>query len=178
MTKFLLDLSSFQPNLTARHLLEKNKGRPSSRTKNLSLVSSPSRGKATSTPTLRRGPGSRRKGPGQFSITTALNTLNRMVHSPSGRHMVEISTPVLISSSNPSVITQHVEKADASPSSVGQVGNKPPGEGHPGVGQLVHTMSQAILDTQYLLSPYNALMITNVICIICQSCLYMISFHP
>lgn len=63
-----------EPNLTARHLLEKNKGRPSSRTKNLSLVSSPSRGKATSTPTLRRGPGSRRKGPGQFSITTALNT--------------------------------------------------------------------------------------------------------
>ena len=175
MTKFLLDLSSFQPNLTARHLLEKNKSRPSSHTKNLSLVS---RGKATNTPTLRRGPGSRRKGPGQLSITTALNTLNRMVHSPSGRHMVEISTPVLISSSNPSVITQHVEKADASPSSVGQVGNKPPGEGHPGVGQVVHTMSQAILDTQYLLSPYNALMITNVICIVCQSCLYMISFHP
>ena len=101
-----------------------------------------------------------------------------MVHSPSGRHMVEISTPVLISSSNPSVITQHAEKADASPSSVGQVGNKPPGEGHSGVGQVVHTMSQAMLDIQYLLSPYNALMITNVICIICQSCLYMISFHP
>uniref|UniRef100_A0A4W2HXF4 RING-type E3 ubiquitin transferase n=1 Tax=Bos indicus x Bos taurus TaxID=30522 RepID=A0A4W2HXF4_BOBOX len=121
-----------EPNLTARHLLEKNKGRPSSRTKNLSLVSSPSRGKATSTPTLRRGPGSRRKGPGQFSITTALNTLNRMVHSPSGRHMVEISTPVLISSSNPSVITQHVEKADASPSSVGQVSTYHPAPASPG----------------------------------------------
>lgn len=110
-----------EPNLTARHLLEKNKGRQSSRTKSMSLVSSSSRGKATNTPTLRRGPGSRRKGPGQFSITTALNTLNRMVHSPPGRHMVEISTPVLISSSNPSVIAQHMEKADAPLSSLGQV---------------------------------------------------------
>ncbi|XP_023607782.1 putative E3 ubiquitin-protein ligase SH3RF2 isoform X8 [Myotis lucifugus] len=109
-----------EPNLTAKHLLEKNKGRHPSRTKSLSLVSS-SRGKATNTPSLRRGPGSRRKGPGQLSITTALNTLNRMVHSPSGRHMVEISTPVLISSSNPSVISQHVEKADVLPSSLGQV---------------------------------------------------------
>ncbi|XP_036167938.1 E3 ubiquitin-protein ligase SH3RF2 isoform X4 [Myotis myotis] len=109
-----------EPNLTARHLLEKNKGHHPSRTKSLSLVSS-SRGKATNTPSLRRGPGSRRKGPGQLSITTALNTLNRMVHSPSGRHMVEISTPVLISSSNPSVIGQHVEKADVLPSSLGQV---------------------------------------------------------
>ncbi|XP_013821114.2 PREDICTED: putative E3 ubiquitin-protein ligase SH3RF2 isoform X3 [Capra hircus] len=121
-----------EPNLTAKHLLEKNKGRPSSHMKNLSLVSSPSRGKAINAPTLRRGPGSRRKGPGQFSITTALNTLNRMVHSPSGRHMVEISTPVLISSSNPSVITQHAEKADASPSSVGQVSTYHPAPASPG----------------------------------------------
>ncbi|KAL4822967.1 hypothetical protein H8958_015545 [Nasalis larvatus] len=36
------------------------------------------------------------------------------------RHMVEISTPVLISSSNPSVITQPVEKADIPSSSAGQ----------------------------------------------------------
>uniref|UniRef100_A0A3Q2HLH4 RING-type E3 ubiquitin transferase n=1 Tax=Equus caballus TaxID=9796 RepID=A0A3Q2HLH4_HORSE len=121
-----------EPNLTARHLLEKNKGRQSSRTKNLSLVASPSRGKAVNTPTLRRGPGSRRKGPGQFSITTALNTLNRMVHSPSGRQMVEISTPVLISSSNPSVITQHMEKADVPPSSVGQVSTYHPAPASPG----------------------------------------------
>nr|XP_008512088.1 PREDICTED: putative E3 ubiquitin-protein ligase SH3RF2 isoform X1 [Equus przewalskii]XP_008512089.1 PREDICTED: putative E3 ubiquitin-protein ligase SH3RF2 isoform X1 [Equus przewalskii] len=121
-----------EPNLTARHLLEKNKGRQSPRTKNLSLVASPSRGKAVNTPTLRRGPGSRRKGPGQFSITTALNTLNRMVHSPSGRQMVEISTPVLISSSNPSVITQHMEKADVPPSSVGQVSTYHPAPASPG----------------------------------------------
>uniref|UniRef100_A0A7N9CT23 RING-type E3 ubiquitin transferase n=1 Tax=Macaca fascicularis TaxID=9541 RepID=A0A7N9CT23_MACFA len=118
-----------EPNLTARHLLEKNKGRQSSCTKNLSLVSSSSRG---NTSTLRRGPGSRRKGPGQFSITTALNTLNRMVHSPSGRHMVEISTPVLISSSNPSVITQPVEKADIPSSSAGQVSTYHPAPVSPG----------------------------------------------
>ncbi|XP_024430898.2 E3 ubiquitin-protein ligase SH3RF2 isoform X1 [Desmodus rotundus] len=109
-----------EPNLTARYLLEKNKGHQPSRTKSLSLMSS-SRGKANNAPTLRRGPGSRRKGPGQFSITTALNTLNRMVHSPLGHHMVEISTPVLISSSNPSVTMPHMEKADVLPSSAGQV---------------------------------------------------------
>ncbi|XP_007947300.1 E3 ubiquitin-protein ligase SH3RF2 [Orycteropus afer afer] len=121
-----------EPNLTARHLLEKNKGRQSSRTKNLSLGTSSPRGKATNSPTLHRSPGSRRKGPGQFSITTALNTLNRMVHSPSGRHMVEISTPVLISSSNPSVITQHMEKADVPPSSMGQVSTYHPAPATPG----------------------------------------------
>ncbi|XP_069340263.1 E3 ubiquitin-protein ligase SH3RF2 [Eulemur rufifrons] len=118
-----------EPNLTARHLLEKNKGRQSSRAKNLSLVPSSSR---ANMPTLRRGPGSRRKGPGQFSITTALNTLNRMVHSPSGRHMVEISTPVLISSSNPSVISQHAEKSDIPASSSGQVSTFHPVPASPG----------------------------------------------
>ncbi|XP_004586576.2 E3 ubiquitin-protein ligase SH3RF2 isoform X2 [Ochotona princeps] len=121
-----------EPNLTARHLLEKNKAHQSSRNKSLSLVSSSFRGKPTSTPTLRRGPGSRRKGPGQFSITTALNTLNRMVHSPPGRQMVEISTPVLISSSNPSVTTQHMEKVDFTPGSVGQVSTYHSMPGSPG----------------------------------------------
>ncbi|XP_011229936.1 E3 ubiquitin-protein ligase SH3RF2 isoform X1 [Ailuropoda melanoleuca] len=121
-----------EPNLTARHLLEKNRGRQSAHTKSLSLVPSASRGKAAHTPTLRRGPGSRRKGPGQFSITTALNTLNRMVHSPSGRQTVDISTPVLISSSNPSVITQHVEKADVPHSSMGQVSAYHPVPASPG----------------------------------------------
>ncbi|XP_053078638.1 E3 ubiquitin-protein ligase SH3RF2 isoform X6 [Acinonyx jubatus] len=132
-----------EPNLTARHLLEKNKGRQSVRTKNLSLVPSSSRGKAANTPTLRRGPGSRRKGPGQFSITTALNTLNRMVHSPSGRHMVEISTPVLISSSNPSVITQHTEKGDTPPSSVGQVSTYHPIPGSPGHSATIVNLSSS-----------------------------------
>ncbi|KAM5301982.1 E3 ubiquitin-protein ligase SH3RF2 isoform 2-T2 [Glossophaga mutica] len=121
-----------EPNLTARHLLEKNKGCQPSRTKSLSLVSTSSRGKATNTPTLQRGPGSRRKGPGQFSITTALNTLNRMVHSPSGHHMVEISTPVLISSSNPSMTMPHMEKADVLPGSTGQVCTYHPTPASPG----------------------------------------------
>ncbi|XP_055972857.1 E3 ubiquitin-protein ligase SH3RF2 isoform X2 [Sorex fumeus] len=128
-----------EPNLTARHLLEKNKGRQSFSTKSLSLMSPSSRGKETSMATLQRGPGSRRKGPGQFSITTALNTLNRMVHSPSGRHMVEISTPVLISSSNPSVITQHVEK-ELPPSNLGQVSTY-----HPGPASPAHSTAAAIL---------------------------------
>ncbi|KAM4875360.1 E3 ubiquitin-protein ligase SH3RF2 isoform 2-T4 [Thomomys bottae] len=110
-----------EPNLAARHLLEKYKGHQSSRTKNLSLASSAPKDKAPTSATLRRGSGSRRKGTGQFSITTALNTLNRMVHSPSGRHVSEISTPVLISSSNPSMTTQHTEKADGPISSAGQV---------------------------------------------------------
>nr|XP_044988070.1 E3 ubiquitin-protein ligase SH3RF2 [Jaculus jaculus] len=121
-----------EPNLTARNLLEKNKGHLPSRTKHLSLMSSSSRGKASNTPTLRRSPGSRRKGAGQFSITTALNTLNRMVHSPTGHQMVEISTPVLISSSNPSVFTQHTEKADIPASSAGQVSTSHPAPASPG----------------------------------------------
>lgn len=121
-----------EPNLTARHLLEKNKGHQLSRAKNLSLMSSPSRGKATSTPTLRKSPGSRRKGSGQFSITTALNTLNRMVHSPEGHQMVEISTPVLISSSGPSAFTQPGDKADFPANSAGQVSTSQPAPASPG----------------------------------------------
>nr|XP_048275463.1 E3 ubiquitin-protein ligase SH3RF2 isoform X2 [Myodes glareolus] len=121
-----------EPNLTARHLLEKNKGHQLSRTKNLSLMSSPSRGKATSTATLRKSPGSRRKGSGQFSITTALNTLNRMVHSPEGQQMVEISTPVLISSSGPSAFTQPGDKADFPANSAVQVSTSQPAPASPG----------------------------------------------
>ncbi|XP_052598049.1 E3 ubiquitin-protein ligase SH3RF2 isoform X1 [Peromyscus californicus insignis] len=123
-----------EPNLAARHLLEKNKGHQLSRTKNLSLMSSPSRGKATNTLTLRKSPGSRRKVSGQFSITTALNTLNRMVHSPEGHQMVEISTPVLISSSSPSVLTQHGDKADFPAHSSGQVSTS-----HPAPASLGHS---------------------------------------
>ncbi|XP_041515574.1 E3 ubiquitin-protein ligase SH3RF2-like isoform X2 [Microtus oregoni] len=125
-------LTFLKPNLTARHLLEKNKGHQLSRTKNLSLMSSPSRGKATNTPTLRKSPGSRRKGSGQFSITTALNTLNRMVHSPEGHQMVEISTPVLISSSSPSAFTQPGDKADFPANSAVQVSTSQPAPASPG----------------------------------------------
>lgn len=117
-----------EPNVSARHLLE-NKGHQLSRTRHLSLMSSPSRGKATNTSSLRKSPGSRRKGSGQFSMTTALNTLNRTVHSPEGHQMVEISTPMLISSNSPSVLTQHGDKADFPTSSTGQVGSKSTGTG-------------------------------------------------
>ncbi|NWT61177.1 SH3R2 ligase, partial [Erythrocercus mccallii] len=56
-----------------------------------------------------KGPDSRRKSLRQFSLTTALNTLNRMVHAE--RPALHISSPVLISSSNPSVPTQGSERA-------------------------------------------------------------------
>ncbi|XP_076768843.1 E3 ubiquitin-protein ligase SH3RF2 isoform X2 [Arvicanthis niloticus] len=125
-------LTFLKPNLSARHLLEKNKGHQLSRTKNLSLMSSPSRSKATNTSSLRKSPGSRRKGSGQFSMTTALNTLNRMVHSPEGHQMVEISTPMLISSSSPSVLTQHGDKADFPASSAGQVSTSHSAPASPG----------------------------------------------
>lgn len=62
-------------------------------------------------------------------MTTALNTLNRMVHSPEGHQMVEISTPVLISSTSPSMLTQHGDRADFPASSAGQVGNESVGTG-------------------------------------------------
>lgn len=120
-----------EPNVSARHLLE-NKGHQLSRTRHLSLMSSPSRGKATNTSSLRKSPGSRRKGSGQFSMTTALNTLNRTVHSPEGHQMVEISTPMLISSNSPSVLTQHGDKADFPTSSTGQVSSSQPAPASPG----------------------------------------------
>uniref|UniRef100_A0A8I6AJG7 SH3 domain containing ring finger 2 n=1 Tax=Rattus norvegicus TaxID=10116 RepID=A0A8I6AJG7_RAT len=125
-------LTFLKPNLSARHLLEKSKGHQLSRTKHLSLMSSPSRGKATNTSTLRKSPGSRRKGSGQFAMTTALNTLNRMVHSPEGHQMVEISTPVLISSTSPSMLTQHGDRADFPASSAGQVSTSHPAPASPG----------------------------------------------
>ncbi|XP_069100790.1 E3 ubiquitin-protein ligase SH3RF2 isoform X4 [Pleurodeles waltl] len=55
----------------------------------------------------------RRKGQRQFIITNALNTINKMVHSPGDRRSLEISTPVLISSSNPAVLFEGSEKADS-----------------------------------------------------------------
>ncbi|XP_031221429.1 E3 ubiquitin-protein ligase SH3RF2 isoform X2 [Mastomys coucha] len=125
-------LTFLKPNLSARHLLEKSKGHQLSRTKNLSLMSSPSRSKATNTSSLRKSPGSRRKGSGQLSMTTALNTLNRVVHSPEGHQIVEISTPMLISSSGPSVFTQHGDKADFPASSAGQVSTSHPAPVSPG----------------------------------------------
>ncbi|XP_068958784.1 E3 ubiquitin-protein ligase SH3RF2 isoform X5 [Petaurus breviceps papuanus] len=106
-----------EPNLTARHLLEKGKNHRSSHIKSMSLRSSSPRSKVAESPAFSRVIESRRKNPRQFSIMTALNTLNRMVHSPTGQQMVEISPPVLISSSNPSVAAQNFEKVELPPNS-------------------------------------------------------------
>ncbi|XP_068958785.1 E3 ubiquitin-protein ligase SH3RF2 isoform X6 [Petaurus breviceps papuanus] len=110
-----------EPNLTARHLLEKGKNHRSSHIKSMSLRSSSPRSKVAESPAFSRVIESRRKNPRQFSIMTALNTLNRMVHSPTGQQMVEISPPVLISSSNPSVAAQNFEKVELPPNSPVQV---------------------------------------------------------
>nr|XP_020819968.1 putative E3 ubiquitin-protein ligase SH3RF2 isoform X4 [Phascolarctos cinereus] len=114
-------LTFFKPNLTARHLLEKGKNHQSSHIKSMSLRSSSPRSKVAESPAFSQVIESRRKNPRQFSIMTALNTLNRMVHSPTGQQMVEISSPVLISSSNPSVAAQNFEKVEPPPNSPVQV---------------------------------------------------------
>ncbi|XP_032995897.1 E3 ubiquitin-protein ligase SH3RF2 [Lacerta agilis] len=99
-----------EPNTTARQLLQTSKSHLSSQLKYASpLRKSLPRTKGTESPTFSE---SRRKSVKQFSITTALNTLNRMVHSPMGRQTLDISSPVLISSSNPSVTTQNHEKIE------------------------------------------------------------------
>ncbi|XP_027697743.1 E3 ubiquitin-protein ligase SH3RF2 isoform X4 [Vombatus ursinus] len=114
-------LTFLKPNLTARHLLEKGRNHRSSHIKSMSLRCSSPRSKVAESPAFSRVIESRRKNPRQFSIMTALNTLNRMVHSPTGQQMVEISSPVLISSSNPSVAAQNFEKVELPPNSPVQV---------------------------------------------------------
>ncbi|KAM4036103.1 E3 ubiquitin-protein ligase SH3RF2 isoform 2-T2 [Anomaloglossus baeobatrachus] len=109
-----------EPNSTAKQLLESNKTKRKDM-KNLPLTSqlrrSPSNVKSSELETMRRIPDGRRKTPRQFLITNALNTLNRIVHSPSSRQTPVISTPILISSSNTAII----EKARYLPSSQNQV---------------------------------------------------------
>ncbi|XP_048348043.1 E3 ubiquitin-protein ligase SH3RF2 [Sphaerodactylus townsendi] len=96
-----------EPNTTARQLFQTTKGLQSS-----PLRRSLPRAKCMESPAFCKGSESRRKSMKQFSITTALNTLNRMVHLPTDRQSLEISSPVLISSSNPSVAIQNSEKAE------------------------------------------------------------------
>ncbi|XP_073507378.1 E3 ubiquitin-protein ligase SH3RF2 isoform X1 [Phyllobates terribilis] len=109
-----------EPNTTAKQLLESNKTKRKDM-KNLPFTSplrrSPSNVKSSEPEIMRRIPEGRRKTPRQFLITNALNTLNRIVHSPSSRQVPEISTPILISSSNTAII----EKARYLPSSQNQV---------------------------------------------------------
>ncbi|XP_025902048.1 E3 ubiquitin-protein ligase SH3RF2 [Nothoprocta perdicaria] len=102
-----------EPNTTARKLLQTSKSHQAPQFK----CASPSRTTATKSkgadsPAFHKASDSRRKSLRQFSITTALNTLNRMVHSPAERQALEISSPVLISSSNPTVATQSSEKGE------------------------------------------------------------------
>ncbi|XP_067423185.1 E3 ubiquitin-protein ligase SH3RF2 [Emydura macquarii macquarii] len=102
-----------EPNMTARQLLQTKKSHRSPQFKYSSpLRTSSPRAKGTESPTFRKASESRRKSLRPFSITTALNTLNRIVHSPTERQTLEISSPVLISSSNPTVATQSSEKVE------------------------------------------------------------------
>ncbi|XP_048816453.1 E3 ubiquitin-protein ligase SH3RF2 isoform X1 [Lagopus muta] len=97
-----------EPNTTARQLLQSSKGSwPTPlRCTPLSVASPKAQGRE-----LHKAPDARRKSLRPFSITTALNTLNRMVHAPADRPALRISSPVLISSSNPSVAAAGSEDA-------------------------------------------------------------------
>ncbi|NWX75806.1 SH3R2 ligase, partial [Alca torda] len=107
-----VSLCLFQPNTTARQLLQTSKSHWSPQFKCTSLRTATPKAKGADSPAFPKVPDSRRKSLRQFSITTALNTLNRMVHAPTERQALEISSPVLISSSNPTVATQSSEKAE------------------------------------------------------------------
>ncbi|OWK51736.1 putative E3 ubiquitin-protein ligase SH3RF2, partial [Lonchura striata] len=91
-----------KPSSPAQQLLQAGKGRRSP----------PPKGQAAEPAAFRRVPEHRRRSLRQFSLTTALNTLNRMVHAPAERPALHISAPVLISSSNPTVATPSGEKAE------------------------------------------------------------------
>ncbi|XP_076205934.1 E3 ubiquitin-protein ligase SH3RF2 isoform X1 [Aptenodytes patagonicus] len=105
-------LTFHKPNTTARQLLQTSKSHWSPQFKCASLRTASPKAKGADSPAFPKVPDSRRKSLRQFSITTALNTLNRMVHAPAERQALEISSPVLISSSNPTVATQSSEKAE------------------------------------------------------------------
>ncbi|KAF1643957.1 E3 ubiquitin-protein ligase SH3RF2, partial [Eudyptes chrysocome] len=111
-TRHRVSLCLFQPNTTARQLLQTSKSHWSPQFKCASLRTASPKAKGADSPAFPKVPDSRRKSLRQFSITTALNTLNRMVHAPAERQALEISSPVLISSSNPTVATQSSEKAE------------------------------------------------------------------
>ncbi|NXD00084.1 SH3R2 ligase, partial [Certhia familiaris] len=101
-----------KPSSPAQQLLQATKSHWSPQPKGASLPPGSPKAKVTGPVPFPKGPDSRRKSLRQFSITTALNTLNRMVHAPTERPALHISSPVLISSSNPSVATQSSEKAE------------------------------------------------------------------
>ncbi|XP_069508551.1 E3 ubiquitin-protein ligase SH3RF2 isoform X2 [Ambystoma mexicanum] len=105
-----------ESNITAKQILEQSKAsRPGLQSSTSSPLRKPSlREKAMESAMYNKIPdAARSKGPRQFLITNALNTINKMVHSPADQRSVEISTPVLISSSNPAVLSESYEKADS-----------------------------------------------------------------
>ncbi|NWT98881.1 SH3R2 ligase, partial [Urocynchramus pylzowi] len=101
-----------QPSTPAQQLLQAAKGHWSPPPKGASPRAASAKAKAAEPAAFPKVPDARRKSLRQFSITTALNTLNRMVHAPAERPALHISSPVLISSSNPTVATQSSEKAE------------------------------------------------------------------
>ncbi|XP_050835530.1 E3 ubiquitin-protein ligase SH3RF2 [Serinus canaria] len=102
------DILTFPKPSTAQQLLQATKGHWSPPPRAASLR--PAKAKAAEPAAFPKAPEARRKSLRQFSLTTALNTLNRMVHAE--RPALHISSPVLISSSNPSVPTQSCESAE------------------------------------------------------------------
>ncbi|NWU34516.1 SH3R2 ligase, partial [Hylia prasina] len=105
-------LSLQKASSPAQQLLQATKGPWCPQPKGASLRTASPKAKAAGSAPFPKVPDSRRKSLRQFSITTALNTLNRMVHAPAERPALHISSPVLISSSNPSVPTQSSERAE------------------------------------------------------------------
>ncbi|NXQ38030.1 SH3R2 ligase, partial [Catharus fuscescens] len=101
-----------QPSSPAQQLLQATKGHWSPQAKGTSLGAASPKAKGAGSAPFAKVPDSRRKSLRQFSITTALNTLNRMVHAPAERPALHISSPVLISSSNPSVPTPGSERPE------------------------------------------------------------------
>ncbi|NXK65240.1 SH3R2 ligase, partial [Sylvietta virens] len=90
-------------------LLQATKSPWSPQPKGASLPAASPKAKAAAPAAFPKVPECRRKSLRQFSLTTALNTLNRMVHAE--RPALHISSPVLISSSNPSVPTPGGDRA-------------------------------------------------------------------
>eukprot|EP00079_Xenopus_tropicalis_P010446 XP_002935311.1 PREDICTED: putative E3 ubiquitin-protein ligase SH3RF2 [Xenopus tropicalis] len=113
----IFPLMFVEPNQAAKQLLESKKNRSNHNNALYPLIKVPSKVKGTEVAPNHTMPEGRRKGPRQFLITNALNRFNKMVHSPTGRQTPEISSPILISSSNPAVI----EKAEALSSSPAQL---------------------------------------------------------
>ncbi|XP_061857927.1 E3 ubiquitin-protein ligase SH3RF2 [Colius striatus] len=144
-------LTFHKSNTTARQLLQSSKSQWSPQFKCTSLRTASPKAKGTDSPAFPKVPDARRKSLRQFSITTALNTLNRMVHAPTERQALEISSPVLISSSNPTVATQSSEKAEVPHGSPLQVS----ASYYPAPGSLGHSAAIVTLPPlQHHISSY------------------------